>query len=353
MKRRIFSWFLTLCLLLAALPLPAAFAQETAPQTVRTALSQRAQRMLGLVNNERKKAGAPALTANNSALQRAADIRAKEISALFSHSRPDGQSCFTVFNEVNLSPLAAGENIAYNFGYADTVAITMEGWMNSPGHRANILNPDFQQIGIGLYENSGRYYWVQLFYTGENPDEPKPYPPTPFVDIETHWGRDAICWAWEEGLFSGTAEDLFSPNKKLERGMLSQVLYRLAGEPPLSGKAPFSDVPSGAYYAGAVAWAFDNGIVDGVGDNRFNPKGLITREQLAVMLHRYAGCPEAENEASLAAFSDSASVSRWARRAISWAVEEGILNGKSGNRLDPRGNATRAEAAAMLQRFAG
>ncbi len=353
MKRRIFSLFLTLCLLLAALPLPAAFAQETASQTVRTALSQKAQRMLGLVNNERKKAGVPALTANNSALQRAADIRAKEIEALFSHTRPSGESCFTVFNEVALFPLAAGENIAYNYGYPDTVAITIEGWMNSPGHRANILDPDFQQIGIGLYENSGHYYWVQLFYTGENPDAPKPYPPTPFVDIGKHWGRDAICWAWEQGLFSGTTEDRFSPNKKLERGMLSQVLYRMAGEPLSFGASPFSDVSSKAYYYDAVRWAFENGIVDGVGNDRFNPKGPITREQLAVMLHRYAGLPEAADPEAFASFSDGGQVSGWARSAINWAVEEGILNGKSGNRLDPKGNATRAEAATMLQRFAG
>lgn len=111
-----------------------------------------------LVNIERAKNGLGELSASDSALNKAADIRAKEICTLFSHTRPDGTSCFTVLKECNVSYGAAGENIAYGYRTPEQV---VEGWMNSPRHRANILNGNFRKIGVGFVQSG--YGWVQLF----------------------------------------------------------------------------------------------------------------------------------------------------------------------------------------------
>ena len=120
------------------------------------------QEVFQLVNAERKKQGLSALR-YCSEVQKAADIRAKEIVKTFAHTRPDGRSCFTVFDDLNLTGYWGwGENIAY--GYPSSKAV-MNGWMNSDGHRANILKTDFTGIAVGVYANSGTYYWVQLFVT--------------------------------------------------------------------------------------------------------------------------------------------------------------------------------------------
>lgn len=125
----------------------------TAPQ------SSYAQQVLQIVNSERAKNGLKALTLNTS-VAKAAQLRANEISTQFSHTRPNGQDPFTALNQFGVSYSAAGENIAYG---QRTPQEVMNGWMNSPGHRANILNSRFTQIGIGVYQVSGVYYWTQEF----------------------------------------------------------------------------------------------------------------------------------------------------------------------------------------------
>lgn len=124
-----------------------------------TSLSSYASEVLRLVNAEREKAGLPALT-TNSTLTAAANKRAQEIKQTFSHTRPNGSSCFTVLGEYGISYRTAGENIAYG---QKTPKEVVNGWMNSPGHRANILKSDFGKVGIGVYESGGVYYWTQLF----------------------------------------------------------------------------------------------------------------------------------------------------------------------------------------------
>ena len=355
MKKKFAAWLLTLTLLLGVLPALPASAKDAD-------LRQKAARMVELINKERKNAGLTPVTADNSLLEQAADVRAEELPRLFSHTRPDGRGPFTALDDLGLSYRRAGENIAYNSGYADTVAQTMSDWMNSPGHRANILNGEFEQVGIGLFQSGRTYYWVQIFYTGSNPQPkpepspepspgPQPYPGTPFTDIDGHWGRESIRWAYERGLFGGVSAATFSPDTLLERGMLAEVLYRLAGKPASSAASGFTDVSPDAYYAKAVAWAARRNIVTGVGGGRFEPSSPITREQLAAMLYRYANL-QGPVQGSLSAFSVGEAVSPWAQDAVQWAVNRGILTGK-GSRLDPQGRATRAEAAAMLQRFAG
>lgn len=147
------------------------------------------------------------------------------------------------------------------------------------------------------------------------------------------------------------SETEFAPEGAMTRGMLVTVLYRLEGEPS-AGSAAFSDVPADSWFAKAVAWASESGVVNGVGDGKFAPDDRITREQLATMLQRYAAYLSLSGESgTLDGFADADRVSDWAREAMQFAVANGIIGGKDHNLLDPRGNATRAEVATMLRRF--
>lgn len=169
-----------------------------------------------------------------------------------------------------------------------------------------------------------------------------------YTDVDGHWGRDEICGVTERGLMNGMADTRFEPETTLTRAMLVTILYREAGTPDV-GKPTFADVAADAWYASAVEWARENGITDGMGGNRFAPEMPITREQLATFLWRFAG---KKNGAALPdKFVDRTSVSVWAAEAMAWAVAQGIVNGTDGNRLDPQGLATRAQCAAMLDRF--
>ncbi len=153
----------------------------------------------------------------------------------------------------------------------------------------------------------------------------------------------------ENGLFRGTGEAAFTPNGDMTRGMLAMVLYRLAKEPEIVVSQSFSDVADGQYYTKAVAWAAEQGIVYGYSDGSFKPGNNITREQLAIMLWRYAGKPAGTG--NLDSFTDGNKVAAWAVEAMQWAVEQKLVNGKGGGILDPGGKATRAEVAAILMRY--
>ena len=177
----------------------------------------------------------------------------------------------------------------------------------------------------------------------------------PFLDVGTNdWFYNDVAYVWENGLMSGTAADRFSPNASTTRAMLVTVLYRMDGSAISSGNAPFTDVPAGSWYADAVSWAAENGIVTGYSASRFAPNEPVTREQVAAILYRYAKLCDRDLSpaASLTAFADHASVSGYAREALSWAVGSGLIGGSNG-RLNPSGTATRAEIAAILHRFLG
>jgi hypothetical protein len=137
--------------------------------------------------------------------------------------------------------------------------------------------------------------------------------------------------------------------------MLVTVLYRLAGEPPVSALPSFSDVPGGAWYAAAVAWAKANGVVSGVGNDLFAPNAGITREQVAAILlnyARYIGVAPQGDWAVQLNFADVDQISDWAVKGAMYAYMKGIITGKPGQRFDPKGAATRAEISAILHRFA-
>lgn len=172
----------------------------------------------------------------------------------------------------------------------------------------------------------------------------------PFTDVKEHWAQDAIAWAVTNNLFTGVSASQFAPDNAMNRGMLVTVLYRLAGKPN-AGEQHFSDVPAGAYYKDAVAWASQFGVVTGMGNGKFAPNDNITREQLAVILYRFAGSPAASNMS--VSFTDSTTISSWAQNAMAWAVNEGLLSGMSDGTLAPQGQATRAQVATILMRFTG
>ncbi len=181
----------------------------------------------------------------------------------------------------------------------------------------------------------------------------KPEVKLPFTDVSTSdWFYDDVAFVYKNGLFSGTDSRSFSPNASMTRAMLVTVLYRLEGEPTVTGRSSFTDVRSGAYYEKSVIWAAANGIVTGTDSTSFSPDAKVTREQLAAILYRYAQYRKLDTDASakLNSFTDADSVSAYASEALGWAVSEGLINGASG-KLMPKGDATRAQVAAILHRL--
>ena len=176
----------------------------------------------------------------------------------------------------------------------------------------------------------------------------------PFIDVNSStWYASAVDFAAGRGLFAGVSQNTFAPDLPLTRGMLTTVLFRLEGARPQMAQSRFPDVADGAWYAQGIIWAAENDIVGGYTDGRFGPNDKITREQLAVMLFRYAQLLNISTGGrdDLTGFADSASVSPWARDAVSWAVDSGIISGLPNGTLAPTDTATRAEAAVMLQNF--
>lgn len=169
------------------------------------------------------------------------------------------------------------------------------------------------------------------------------------------WHHEYIDFVLGRGYMNGVSETRFAPDAAMTRAMLVTVLWRYAGQPD-GGAAGFSDVPAGQWYSDAVAWAAAKGVVNGVGGNRFDPDGTLTRAQLATILHRYAEREGLPSGASAALdFPDSAAVQTWADAALRWAVAEELLSGAGHadgrNYLDPQGSATRAQVAKILTQF--
>lgn len=189
--------------------------------------------------------------------------------------------------------------------------------------------------------------------TPTTPANPVPDKAMSFTDVKSNdWYYSSVRYAYDNGLFSGVSHDSFGPGDSMDRSMLATVLYSLDGK-PAAGKSGFADVADGAWYADAVAWAAEHGIVSGVGGGAFTPGGTITREQLAVMLYRYAQYKgyDVSKTADLSGYADQDKLSDWAARAVQWACGSGLMNGRSAAQLAPEGTLTRAEAATMLKAF--
>ena len=189
--------------------------------------------------------------------------------------------------------------------------------------------------------------------TPTTPANPVPDKTMPFTDVKSNdWYYQSVQYAYDNGLFSGVSHDSFAPGDSMDRSMLVTVLHSLDGK-PAAGKGGFTDVADGAWYASAVAWAAEHGIVSGVSGSAFAPNGAITREQLAVMLYRYAQYKgyDVSKTADLSGYADQGSISDWAAQAVQWACGSGLMTGRSVTSLAPAGTLTRAEAATMLKAF--
>lgn len=178
----------------------------------------------------------------------------------------------------------------------------------------------------------------------------------PFTDVtQDQWFYSAVAFVYEKGYFSGTGATTFAPNDSMNRAMVATVLHRVAGGESVAASELFTDVPAGQWYSQGIAWASAKGVVNGMGDGRYEPDAPVTREQLVTMLYRFekdyrkVAVP---GTGSLNNFIDGAKVSSWAQDAMRWAVGEGLIQGRNTGHLDPAGTASRAEVATILQRFA-
>ena len=177
----------------------------------------------------------------------------------------------------------------------------------------------------------------------------------PFTDVKAgDWFYDAVKYATQKELFNGTSATAFSPNADMTRAMLVTALYRLEGKPAVTAANPFADVEDGQWYTDAVLWASSSGIVTGYDSGLFGVDDPITREQLAVILYRYAGVKgyDVAGANDLAAYSDAGSVAPYALSALRWANAGGLVTGRTATALAPSSTATRAEVATILMRFA-
>lgn len=189
--------------------------------------------------------------------------------------------------------------------------------------------------------------------TTPKPTQPET-PKLPFTDVsEDDWFYADAAYLYEKGVMKGTADETFAPGRSVTRGQLAAALYRMAGEPAVTAKAAFTDVPADYWCAAAITWAAENGVVTGYGDGGFRPADAVQRQELAAMLFRFAvyqGMSAVTLEENLAPFADRADVAAYAVPAMNWAVGQGILQGKDGSLL-PQAPVDRAQLAAMLRRY--
>ena len=357
--------------------------------------------VIALVNNERR--GVPLSTFG--ALADAADIRAREIHQSFSHTRPDGTSCFTALSTIYLT--SAGENIAAGQKSPEAV---MDDWMHSEGHRQNILSDKYRHIGVGY--DASRPFWTQEFIGGCKATDfevkglqgkkfnaadlsgytvevtcdkhgksylpltgsmirnvrtadgvtqvtvvydgiTKTYDTEQFSDVpHTAWYYDAVQYTVRRGIFSGTSDTTFSPQDRTTRAMFVTTLCRMEGV-KVNNKtaAGFSDVKKGKWYTGAVKWAADNNIVAG-SYGKFMPDAPVTREQICTIFMTYAKYKKIDlaPQKTAVVFKDAKQISKWAKAAVTACQRAGLIRGADG-KFDPKGKATRAEVAQILMQF--
>ena len=175
----------------------------------------------------------------------------------------------------------------------------------------------------------------------------------PFTDVEAgSWYEEYVRYVYANNIMKGMKLDVFGPDETLTRAMFITMIYRMEGEPAVSGSHGFSDIADDAYYKAAVTWGAKNGIVLGY-NGKYNPDDKLTREQMAAIMYRYASVKGADMtvKADFIGFKDGNAVSDWAVENLRWAIGTGLLTGHANGNLDPQGNATRAQAAVVMQRY--
>ena len=240
----------------------------------------------------------------------------------------------------------------------DTVTLTAAGEGTLTVTDANGKTVALTDLGSGKYNFKMPSAKVSVGFetTADQPcDGGKDCPSAPFTDVDTaKWYHLSVDYVLTHKMMNGVSSRAFAPNANLTRGMLVQILYNLEGKPKGTA-ANFSDVQADAWYAEAVGWAASNKVVTGYADGTFRPNAAVTREQAAAILYRYAqskGIDVSVGEnTNILSYVDVQQASEYAIPALQWAVGAGVLNGKNGGRLAPTGTATRAEIAAIMQRW--
>ncbi len=240
----------------------------------------------------------------------------------------------------------------------DTVTLTAAGEGTLTVTDANGKTVALTDLGSGKYTFKMPSAKVSVGFktiADQQCDGGKDCPSAPFTDVDTaKWYHLSVDYVLAHKMMNGVSSRAFAPNANLTRGMLVQILYNLEGKPKGTA-ANFSDVQADAWYAEAVGWAASDKVVTGYADGTFRPNAAVTREQTAAILYRYAqskGIDVSVGEnTNILSYVDVQQASEYAIPALQWAVGAGVLNGKNGGRLAPTGTATRAEIAAIMQRW--
>ena len=225
------------------------------------------------------------------------------------------------------------------------------------GYEVSDVLVDGKSIGAKAsytFKDVTKDHTLKVIFKASSNGHVNPQTGVAFEDVqENNWFVDSVYHAVNNGWFSGTSETTFSPYLSTTRGMIATVLWRMENQPTGTAASIFEDVANGAYYADGVNWAQANSIVGGYGNGKFGPEDNITREQMAAILYRYAQLKgyDVSKTASLDSFTDASATADYAKAPMAWAVANGLISGKGNGLLDPRGNATRAEVAAILTRF--
>lgn len=280
-----------------------------------------------------------------------------------------GSGSSATYYTITVSAGAGGKispsgKVSVREGYNQTFSITPE-----EGYKVKEVRADGQSLGAltsYTFENVRQAHTITASFEVIKPPVPPksedmginpPLLDNPFADIsEKDWFYDEVLYVYGKKIMLGVSPRLFAPDAPLNRGMFVTLLYRISGETGLY-ENPFSDIPAGIWYEKAAAWATAKGICQGIGDGLFAPEQGITREQLAVMLYNYAkykGYNVSEGEdTNILSYNDALTISEYAFAALQWSCAAGLLQGDDQGNLNPDGFATRAEAAAILQRFLG
>lgn len=221
--------------------------------------------------------------------------------------------------------------------------ILEQAFLDHSGDYYNYLSSEEKLAALGRADALGLAKTLGL-------EEKEPDWSLPFADVpQGDWYTDAVSYVWDLGLMQGISGTEFGPAMTANRAMVVTLLYRLDGAEPEPEGSSFEDVEPGSWYHAPVEWAKDNGITTGVSETEFAPGRNVIREQFVTFLHRYAGQPEPERAADW--FADWNRVSSYARNAVSWAVEAGLLTGYADGTVGPLRELNRAELAVLMQRF--
>lgn len=327
-----------------------------------------------MINAERRKRGLSEYKIDYH-LMDCAMLRAAEIAVHYdsNHLRPNGEIWYSLLDRTRF--FSGGENIA---AYQTSTKQVMNDWMNSEGHRKNILDEwgyGYNTMGIGVFKSElGYYYWVQWFggtnnqqndikYSNQSVNEnvEVTYGVLPFWDVdENDYFYNALCYNVANKYILGYNSNIFGPSYKMTRAMVVTVLWRMEGRPEPTGNKTLSDVKSTDYYAKAVNWAVNAGVVNGREDGTFRPNDNINRQDLLVMLRNYlrykngVDAVRVKDDGTYETFADIDKVDNYAKSAVMWAVENTVIRGKNNNGktyIDPKGASIRADVACVFSNY--